>query len=132
MTPQYRQDIQEQYKKKIEQVVRKSGSRENEVDVVNVPCLFCGAEEADTKLNCDTCLSIIPYCIVTGLRMLKDDFTYCPHCMFPARYSVFSQLVRDGEPCPMCSNAVEIKDLKKLVDFREEYEPLKQKDTNSS
>merc|ERR1719163_871061 len=125
MTPQYRQDIQEQYKKKIEQVVRKSGSRENEVEVVNVPCLFCGAEDEDTKLKCENCLSIIPYCIVSGLRMLKDDFTCCPHCMFPARYSVFLQLVREGEPCPMCSTPVDLKDLKKLADFREEYEPLK-------
>jgi len=125
MTPQYRQDIQEQYKKKIEQVVRKSGSRENEVDVVNAPCLFCGAEEAETTLKCDTCLAIIPYCIVSGLRMLKDDFTCCPHCMFPARYSMFAQLVRDGEPCPMCSKDVDINALKKLTDFREEYEPLK-------
>lgn len=103
MTPQYRQDIAEQYKKKIEQVVRKSGSRENEVDVVSAPCLFCGTEDAETKLNCDNCLAIIPYCIVSGLRMLKDDFCACPNCNFPARYSLFSQLVKNGEPCPMCN-----------------------------
>jgi hypothetical protein len=38
---------------------------------------------------------------------------------------MFSQLVRDGEPCPMCNAEVDIKQLKKLTDFREEYEPLK-------
>jgi len=130
MTPQYRQDIQEQYKKKIEQVVRKSGARENETDVVNVPCLFCGTEGEDTKLKCDTCLAIIPYCIVSGLRMLKDDFSYCNHCMFPARYSLFKQLAKDGEPCPMCSTEIDITKLKKLADFREEYEPLKAKESS--
>jgi WD repeat-containing protein 19 len=125
MTPQYRQDIQEQYKKKIEQVVRKSGSRENDIEVVDVPCLFCGTEGAETTLKCDTCLAIIPYCIVSGLRMLKDDFCACPHCNFPARYSEFYKLVKSGEPCPMCSNEVDIATLKKIADFREEYEPLR-------
>ena len=125
MTPQYRQDIQEQYKKKIEQVVRKSGSRENEVEPTNVPCLFCGTEGEDTHLKCDTCLAIIPYCIVTGLRMLKNDFSYCTTSMFPARYSEITKLAKNGEPHPLLNTDIDLTAWKKVADFREEYEPLK-------
>jgi WD repeat-containing protein 19 len=121
MKPQYRADIQEAYKKKIEQVVRKSGAKQDEVEVTNVPCLYCGTEGEDTKLKCDNCLSIVPYCIVTGLRMLKDDFTQCPHCKFPARHSAFLALAKEGGDCPMCSKAVKPDELKKFANFRFEW-----------
>jgi WD repeat-containing protein 19 len=121
MKPQYRADIQEAYKKKIEQVVRKSGSKQDEVEPTNVPCIYCGTEGEDTKLKCDNCLSIVPYCIVSGLRMLKDDFTQCPHCKFPGRHSLFLKLAKEGAPCPMCSKDVKPDQIKKFANFRWEW-----------
>lgn len=122
MQPQYRQDIQEQYKKKMEQVVRKTGAKVDEVEPVMVPCMYCGTEGPDTQLKCDACLAIIPYCIVTGLRMLKDDFSMCVKCKFPARLSAFKAVVAEDKACPMCNAELGLEDVK-FVNFREEWAP---------
>lgn len=121
MKPQYRAEIQEQYKKKMEKVVRRTGEKKDEVDPVFVQCVFCDAKGEDTNLNCDKCLSIIPYCIATGLRVLADDFTYCPHCLFPARHSAFVARVQEDGACPMCSKELKVGDLRKCADFRKEW-----------
>jgi len=121
MKPQYRAEIQEQYKKKMEKVVRRTGEKKDEVEPVLDPCMFCDASGPDTDLNCDKCLSIIPYCIATGLRCLKHDFTYCHHCNFPARHSEMVKRVQEEGACPMCAKELKVGDLRKIADFRKEW-----------
>jgi WD repeat-containing protein 19 len=38
--------------------------------------------------------------------MVRDDWTNCPRCDFPAAYSSFIQHVTATETCPMCSEKV--------------------------
>ena len=68
--------------------------------------------------------------------MLLEEWSCCPRCKFPALYEPFSQLVRQvfyfsftlkrkkvthhttfpqDQPCPMCEENVDIKDVKRLV-----------------
>lgn len=126
MKPNYRTEIKDEYKKKIEQVVRKTGTKVDEVEPTMVPCMYCGKEGPETQLKCDACLAIIPYCIVTGLRMLKDDFSMCDKCNFPARYTPFRALVNEEGACPMCAAEYKVADIKFIKDFREEWAPRQQ------
>ena len=44
--------------------------------------------------------------------MLKEDWCECPHCSWPALYSVFVEYVADGETaCPICSVVVNPQEL---------------------
>ncbi|CAD2217147.1 hypothetical protein ADEAN_000462500 [Angomonas deanei] len=51
------------------------------------PCPICDAPVADTELDCGACKNALPFCIVTGKHLLKNDFTLTPCCGFPAIYS---------------------------------------------
>merc|ERR1719197_1487164 len=86
MRPEYRSQISETYKKKIENIVRKPLADDaKEVAEVQTPCMYCNFQLNDSQLDCPNCKNISPFCIVTGMRMLRDDWTYCTNCFFPAR-----------------------------------------------
>ncbi|KAM7326335.1 hypothetical protein ACRRTK_014813 [Alexandromys fortis] len=98
MRPEYRNKIDAKYKKKIEAMVRRPDTSETEE--VTTPCPFCQFLLPECELLCPGCKNNIPYCIATktfsmkfqaaeGRHMLKDDWTMCPHCGFPALYSEF-------------------------------------------
>ena len=71
------------------------------------PCPQCGALLPQSTLECGECKNTLPYCIVTGRHMLKEDWCECPHCSWPALYSVFREFVANGEtPCPICGEIV--------------------------
>jgi WD repeat-containing protein 19 len=86
MSAENRPHISEQYKKRIENIVRKS-QPENSAESAEQtsPCMYCGAMLNDSLLDCPSCKNISPFCIVTGMRMLRDDWSYCTFCNFPAR-----------------------------------------------
>ncbi len=46
-----------------------------------------------TSLDCVQCKNRVPYCVATGLRMVANDWSFCPSCRFPALYSKFKALV---------------------------------------
>ncbi|XP_075857300.1 WD repeat-containing protein 19 isoform X4 [Microcebus murinus] len=85
MRPEYRNKIDAKYKKKIEAMVRRPDTSETEE--ATTPCPFCEFLLPECELLCPGCKNNIPYCIATGRHMLKDDWTVCPHCDFPALYS---------------------------------------------
>ncbi|EDL37730.1 WD repeat domain 19, isoform CRA_a [Mus musculus] len=87
MRPEYRNKIDAKYKKKIEAMVRRPDTSETEE--ATTPCPFCQFLLPECELLCPGCKNNIPYCIATGRHMLKDDWTMCPHCGFPALYSEF-------------------------------------------
>eukprot|EP00755_Sulcionema_specki_P023223 Sspe_Gene.78375::Locus_49029_Transcript_1_1_Confidence_1.000_Length_4205::g.78375::m.78375/K19671/WDR19, IFT144; WD repeat-containing protein 19 len=106
VAPEYRNEIPEKHKKKIETIVRKPGhlskrtyeGKKSEAMLIDPteptgPCPFCGNEVPMTMLDCPKCKSIIPYCIVTGQHMVLDDWSMCPNCQFPALYAPFHKLI---------------------------------------
>jgi WD repeat-containing protein 19 len=115
--PEYRPQIGEAYKKKIENTVRKPVKDEDAVDVEqSSPCPYCSSPLLESKLDCDTCKNIIPFCILTGMHMLKDDWSFCPRCQFPARLSSMTELAKAGEHCPMCEEIVKLNEVPQVSD----------------
>ncbi|KAI0219651.1 WD repeat-containing protein 19 [Lamellibrachia satsuma] len=114
MRPEYRDKIDLKYKKKIEGIVRKPDKTEEEEP--NSPCPYCNFELPQTQLMCPECKNNLPYCIVTGRHVVKDDITTCPNCEFPALLSEFLSLVEVDSTCPMCSQSVPSHNLEKLKD----------------
>ncbi|XP_050433820.1 WD repeat-containing protein 19 [Adelges cooleyi] len=121
MKSNYRNQIDEKYKKKIESVIRKSprGALQSDMDTISVqPCPYCGIDLAMTSLMCTNCKSTIPFCIASGWHITKENLTICPNCQFPAIYSEFVRLLESGENCPMCSNPVKVNYLQTIEDPR--------------
>eukprot|EP01063_Lacrimia_lanifica_P024004 TRINITY_DN3196_c0_g1_i1.p1 TRINITY_DN3196_c0_g1~~TRINITY_DN3196_c0_g1_i1.p1 ORF type:complete len:1447 (+),score=641.41 TRINITY_DN3196_c0_g1_i1:187-4527(+) len=125
----HRKEIAEKHKKRMDTIVRKPGfySKQHEgakrlteaeltdpVDEVG-PCPFCATPLPMSMLDCPRCKNNVPFCIATGQHMLMDEWTQCPSCKFPALYDPFCQLIRDGEPCPMCEDTIDLGDVRKLT-----------------
>uniref|UniRef100_A0A3Q3ED04 WD repeat-containing protein 19 n=1 Tax=Kryptolebias marmoratus TaxID=37003 RepID=A0A3Q3ED04_KRYMA len=114
MRPEYRNKIDPKYRKKIEAIVRHPDTSELEEETT--PCPFCGFQLPQNELLCISCKSNIPYCITTGRHMLKEDWSICPHCEFPALYSQFVLLLETETVCPMCSENLSVTQVKKISD----------------
>jgi WD repeat-containing protein 19 len=63
MRPEYRNNIDLKYKKKIEMIVRKPDKTEEEEPLT--PCPYCGFQLPETALTCPECKNNLPYCIIT-------------------------------------------------------------------
>lgn len=87
MRPEYRDQIPETFKAKIEKQVRRAPTEED--PEVLTECPFCQMAIPDSTLDCPSCRNFIPYCITTGLHMVLDDWSMCPSCKFPSLYSAF-------------------------------------------
>ena len=59
--------------------------------------------------------NISPFCIASGMRMLKEDWSNCPACNFPARHSVFTAMLQ-ANGCPMCDSMVKPDEVKIVND----------------
>ncbi|XP_014836361.1 PREDICTED: WD repeat-containing protein 19 [Poecilia mexicana] len=114
MRPEYRNQIDLKYRKKIEALVRHPDTSELEEETT--PCPFCGFQLPQNDLMCISCKNNIPYCIATGRHMLKEDWSICPLCEFPALYSQFILLLETESVCPMCSGNLSAKQVKKISD----------------
>ncbi|NXC85212.1 WDR19 protein, partial [Cercotrichas coryphoeus] len=117
MRPEYRCKIDPKYKKKIETMVRHRDTTETEEPTT--ACPYCAFQLPECELLCPSCKNNLPYCIATGRHMVRDDWTVCPHCDFPALYSEFKSMLQTENVCPMCSERINIVDLKKINDCTE-------------
>lgn len=63
LRPEYRDNIDPKYKKKIEQLVRHP--QKNEVEEPATPCPNCNFKLLEYGLTCPGCQINIPYCILT-------------------------------------------------------------------
>ncbi|XP_053277070.1 WD repeat-containing protein 19-like [Pleuronectes platessa] len=113
MRPEYRDEIDKKYRWRIEWCVRRPGK---DLEEEKTPCPFCGCKLPQNELQCYSCKNNVPYCIATGRHMLKEDWSECPHCEFPALYSEFTLLLKTEGVCPMCSETVRVQQLKKISD----------------
>jgi len=114
MRPEYRNDIDLKYKRKIEQIVRKPDKSEEEEALTSCP--VCGFQLPETELMCPDCKNNLPYCLVTGRHILREDFCVCPSCEFPAIFSEYIKHLETDETCPMCSEKVIRENLSKHSD----------------
>ncbi|NWY71077.1 WDR19 protein, partial [Erithacus rubecula] len=117
MRPEYRCKIDPKYKKKIETMVRHRDTTETEEPTT--ACPYCAFQLPECELLCPSCKNNLPYCIATGRHMVRDDWTVCPHCDFPALFSEFKSMLETENVCPMCSERINIVDLKKINDCTE-------------
>uniref|UniRef100_H3HC99 Anaphase-promoting complex subunit 4 WD40 domain-containing protein n=1 Tax=Phytophthora ramorum TaxID=164328 RepID=H3HC99_PHYRM len=111
-TPEYRGSMDKDIRRKIEAIVRRP-NKEQPPDT-RTPCPYCSHELAEADLDCPTCKNAIPYCIVTGYHMVKDDWTQCPRCTFPGLHSQFVEHLATDATCPMCEQPVTPDDLHKV------------------
>ncbi|XP_037103187.1 WD repeat-containing protein 19 [Syngnathus acus] len=114
MRPEYRNEIHQNYRKKIEAMVRRPDTSELEEETT--PCPYCGIQLPQNELLCISCKNNLPYCIATGRHMLKEDWSVCPHCEFPALYSQLILLLETETVCPMCSEPLNALQVKKIQD----------------
>ncbi|OWK54679.1 WD repeat-containing protein 19 [Lonchura striata] len=90
MRPEYRSKIDPKYKKKIETMVRRRDT--SEIEEPTTACPYCAFQLPECELLCPSCKNNLPYCIATGRHMVRDDWTVCPHCDFPALYTEFKRI----------------------------------------
>ncbi|XP_033742140.1 WD repeat-containing protein 19-like isoform X1 [Pecten maximus] len=121
MRPEYRNQIDLKFKKKIEMIVRKPDKTEEEEPLT--PCPYCGFQLPETDLMCPECKNSIPYCTITGRHLVKDDMAACPKCDFPALFSEFIRLLEIEDSCPMCTEKVIKENVQKVVDTQHYLTP---------
>lgn len=115
MQPEYRSQIDPKYVKKIESVVR-HGARDPPAPAVTSPCPQCSAALPQAELTCARCEADVPFCLASGLHIVKDDLTACPECDFPAILSEFVDILQEEGKCPMCGENVDYRRLVKIDD----------------
>ncbi|CAE7550248.1 Wdr19, partial [Symbiodinium sp. KB8] len=104
MRPEHREHIKPEFRRKIEALVRRPKDEEAEVDLT--PCPVCTTRIPAYALDCPTCRSHLPYCIVSGKHMVLEDWSSCPTCSWPALHSAFAAYLTKHDECPMCSTSV--------------------------
>nr|XP_054756020.1 WD repeat-containing protein 19-like isoform X1 [Lytechinus pictus] len=114
MRPEYRNSIDLKYKKKIEAIVRKPDKTEE--DEPTAPCPNCKYQLEETEISCPDCKNTIPYCLITGRHMVRDDWSVCPKCDFPALHSELISFLESEDICPMCSSSIKAAQVKKIAD----------------
>ena len=87
LRPEYKDQINAKYKKRIEALVRHPDR--SEIEEGSTCCPNCNFKLLEYGLTCPGCQISIPYCIITGMHMIRDDFSACPKCDFPALHSEF-------------------------------------------
>merc|ERR1719253_2576464 len=115
MKPQYRSEIQEAYKKKIEHVVRRE-KKPDEIQPNQTPCPFCDTLVTETELFCYNCKNILPYCAASGYHMERNNWHQCSSCNFPSRFTLAKESADNQTGCAMCSD---VQPAVKVLDFRE-------------
>lgn len=121
MKPEYRQQIDEKYKKKIEGIIRKAPKGDQLMDDVRLevtPCPYCDRSLMCTQLYCPGCHNTLPSCIATGWHITKNNVTVCPSCNFPALYSELLEVLESLNHCPMCNETVNKSSLTILQDIK--------------
>ncbi|KAM3967928.1 intraflagellar transport protein Oseg6 [Aphomia sociella] len=118
MQPEYRSQIDPKYSKKIESVVRHAprDGGAGGAGEAGPPCPQCGGALPAAELHCSRCEANLPFCVATGLHIVKDDLTACPECDFPAIYSEFAEFLQEDGKCPMCGENVDYRRLVKIDD----------------
>lgn len=109
--PEYRQFLDEKYKKQIEKVAIKRPKITDPEDGTS-QCPFCSAYILDYELECENCKNTIPYCVASGKHMVLKEWSQCPACKFPANISEMVKSIESESTCPMCNDKISAGQLK--------------------
>lgn len=122
MKSETRDKVDLKFKRKIETLVRKSPGvqlseeeLQNELEIDLQPCPYCEEKVKENELTCFSCRNMIPYCIASGLHIIKHDLTKCPHCHFPAIMAHFVRLLSVETQCPMCNTPIDIGQIRTVL-----------------
>jgi len=116
MRPEYRSQIADAYKRKIETIVRKPDKEAKDEEEVLAECPFCQELVSETDLDCNNCRNVIPFCIATGKAMTLAEWSQCPSCKFPCNAQAFVKLIAQEKNCPMCAQQVVLSAIRKVPD----------------
>ncbi|EAY14285.1 WD repeat protein, putative [Trichomonas vaginalis G3] len=105
ISPEYEGKINPDLMKKIVQTVRHKNT--SEAAEPTSPCPVCGADIPISELYCASCKTNIPYDVITGMHMTKDDWCQCPNCKFPSSHKLMGEL----KTCQICGTHVETPEL---------------------
>ncbi|EDW74804.1 uncharacterized protein Dwil_GK15704 [Drosophila willistoni] len=122
MRPDYRNQLDTRYVKKIESIVRKAPkgikNLRDEIDDETMECPICDANLANMEVTCYSCKTTLPICIATGQHIIKQQMTSCPLCDFLCFRSEMENILSENGECPMCSERVEPEQLLDVEDIR--------------
>lgn len=93
MHPEHRATIDDNFKRKIEAIVRRKSSNADDVPEELSMCPISHQMIPTTLLECPTTRDAIPMCIITGRHMLLDDWCFCPRSKFPATLSEYIKYI---------------------------------------
>ncbi|TPP67270.1 WD repeat-containing protein 19 [Fasciola gigantica] len=133
LRPEYRDKLDPKHRRKFETLIRRpdrksmnneAGAGAPDADSNSVenerltPCPSCLHPLLASVLYCTECRSTLPYCIITGNHVIKNDLTVCPGCQFPANYSDMMSFVENTESptCPMCSAELKRDSIRRITD----------------
>ncbi|OQV14446.1 WD repeat-containing protein 19 [Hypsibius exemplaris] len=103
MQPEHRAIVTEKYESKILNILRKA-NRVIDPEETHTECPYASHKFPASLLSCPLCRIRVPFCVLTGMHVIKSDFTLCPGCSMPAIFSeVKSCLQRGLQACPMCA-----------------------------
>lgn len=93
MRPEYRSLMNPELKRKVEAIVRRKTSQNEEAEEGSSPCPITGSPVPDYLLECPTTRDALPMCVVTGKHMVIDDWCICPNSGLPALYSEYIEFI---------------------------------------
>ncbi|XP_055372379.1 WD repeat-containing protein 19 [Condylostylus longicornis] len=122
MRPEYRNQIDPKYAKKVESIVRKAprGIKEfkDNIEDETMECPICSADLPIMEVTCYQCKTTLPICIATGQHIIKENMTACPECDFLCFRSEMEKILTEGNLCPMCGETVDSNRLMDVEDIR--------------
>lgn len=132
MRAEYRGDIPEKYKKKIESIVRKHKSTINDPEEETTFSPYDSTVRVPvTELMCPTTRQELPWCICTGYHVVANDMCICPNSGMPAIYSEYVKWIETNGTDPITDKPVHINDVIKLTDptdFLQSYNKIEEEE----
>uniref|UniRef100_A0A8D9BEH2 WD repeat-containing protein 19 n=1 Tax=Cacopsylla melanoneura TaxID=428564 RepID=A0A8D9BEH2_9HEMI len=121
LRPEYRNNMEDKYRKQIELIVRKAPRMENvSIEELSLlPCPYCDTLLPDMTLHCSSCSRIIPFCIASGKHITSSEITQCPECNFPAFHRHLIMIVEQEGFCPLCRTDLRGRPLPNDVNIKE-------------
>uniref|UniRef100_A0A1A9VGQ4 Uncharacterized protein n=1 Tax=Glossina austeni TaxID=7395 RepID=A0A1A9VGQ4_GLOAU len=122
MRPEYRNNLDDRYAKKIESIVRKAPKGiknfRDEIDDETMECPICDTNLPNMEVTCFSCKTTLPICIATGQHIIKQHMTSCPACDFPCFRAEMEKILSELSECPMCGEQVNPENLLDVEDIR--------------
>jgi len=121
MRPEFRKQVGDKFKRRIENIVRKRGNGElTDADDDRTPSPYSGEMMDSYELVCPTTHNHIPFCVITGRHMVTDDWCICPNSGMPALYSEYvkylAAMPEEERLDPVWNQPITTEDLVKIHD----------------